>query len=613
MDGSADLAWLDDALRSGDVGRYGPARSRAFEAVELDRGGKLVRHLLARAVDPSPDLRLTVLTFLGDLCPQAETWPAAADVAVVALGDPDDRVRRAAAWLFVVAAGADEAIGVLFGSFDPVARTALAEALWLRVPQRGNHGDRWLEMVERMRCDELPAVRFLGACAALLAADRPDWPMLDAAVRADLVPAAEALGGEGGRISWRAGERWAIVLRRRDREQDAYAAVAQLVRAGEGESVRQAGLAMAAEAMRTWRAAPARLAPVLSAVLMEPASAVRTAAVGVVCASLTATRLAADQLTRVLAEPALSATVAAALGCARDPRALPELLRLLRGADPHPRLGDALATVAAAAPDPTSLVETARQVLEGHRGSCHEGQHWHRCPALVAVHCLSTLGPVAADAASDLAARIADAMERGVPSEGRLAVCALGAIGAAAAPAVPLLRQFAASNDAAADLAVRALLTITGDRRVADDYLDSRSEQLRRCRIAPDLFDWLAQHGGLTDRQVRQLNHLFTQRGWMQARAATAYWRHHGLPAAPVLLSTLPQYLDGDGYAQPAMKALAAMGPHAQPVVPVLDRLIGARHRVGINLGDADAEMRADEQLLQLALITRAQIIATPV
>ncbi|MFE9656994.1 hypothetical protein [Micromonospora sp. NPDC006431] len=213
----------------------------------------------------------------------------------------------------------------------------------------------------------------------------------------------------------------------------------------------------------------------------------------------------------------------------------------------------------------------------------------------------------------DLAARLADAMERGVLAEGRPAVCALGAIGAAAAPAVPLLRRFAASDDAAADLAVRALLTITGDRRIADDYLDARPDKPRRCRIASDLFDWLAQHGGLTDRQVRQLNHLFTQRGWTQAKLATAYWRHHGPPAAPMLLSTLPQYLDDDAYAQPAMKALAAMGPHAQPVIPVLDRLIGARHRVGINLGDADAEMRVDEQLLQLALITRAQIIATPV
>ncbi|MGC5033630.1 hypothetical protein [Micromonospora sp. DT229] len=538
MDGSANLAWLDDALRTGEIGRYGPARSRAFEAVERDRGGEVVRHLLVRAVDCSPDLRLTVLAFLTDLCPQSDRWPMVAEAAAAALNDPDERVRRAAAWFYAAATDANETMLRLFGSADPITRTALAEASWLQLLQRSDHGDRWGDMVERMRRDQLASVRFLGACAALLTADPPDWPMLDIAVRADLVPAAEALGGEGGRISRYAGEMWAIAFTRRDREQDAYATVARLVGAGEGESVRQAGLAIAAEAMRRWRAAPTRLAPVLSAVLTEPPSAVRTAAVDVVCASLGATRLLADQLTSMLAEPAMSTTIAVALGCVGEPRAIPELLRLLRRENPHPRLADALATVATAAPDPTPLVQTARQTLADHPKPCHEAPHG--CPALVAAY------------------------------------------------------------------------RLTGDRRIADDYLAARPEKLRRCRIAPDLFDWLAQHGGLTDRQVRQLNHLFNQRGWAQARSATAYWRHHGPSVAPLLLSTLARYLDEQAYAQPAMKALAAMGPHAQPVVPVLDRLIAARHRAPMYLGNADVEMRADEELVQLALATRAQVTATP-
>ncbi|MEU4770865.1 hypothetical protein [Micromonospora sp. NPDC023644] len=67
-----------------------------------------------------------------------------------------------------------------------------------------------------------------------------------------------------------------------------------------------------------------------------------------------------------------------------------------------------------------------------------------------------------------------------------------------------------------------------------------------------------------------------------------------------------------EAYARPAMEALATMGPHAQPVIPVLDRLISSRHRVPVYLGDFDAEMRADERLLQLALATRAQITAVP-
>lgn len=61
------------------------------------------------------------------------------------------------------------------------------------------------------------------------------------------------------------------------------------------------------------------------------------------------------------------------------------------------------------------------------------------------------------------------------------------------------------------------------------------------------------------------------------------------------------------------MKALAAMGPHARPVIPVLDRLITSRHRVAVYLGDADAEMRADDHLLQQALAARAQITAAPI
>ncbi|MEU4778759.1 hypothetical protein [Micromonospora sp. NPDC023633] len=54
----------------------------------------------------------------------------------------------------------------------------------------------------------------------------------------------------------------------------------------------------------------------------------------------------------------------------------------------------------------------------------------------------------------------------------------------------------AAWDDAATDLAVRA--SLTGDRRIGGDYLDARPEKMRRCRIGSDLFDWLAQHGGLT-------------------------------------------------------------------------------------------------------------------
>jgi len=95
----------------------------------------------------------------------------------------------------------------------------------------------------------------------------------------------------------------------------------------------------------------------------------------------------------------------------------------------------------------------------------------------------------------------------------------------------------------------------------------------------------------------------------MQVGVAAALWRHTGPPAAPTLLAELPKYLDDDTFGPAAMKALAAMGPHARPALSHLDRLIQSPHRVAVYLGDADAEMRADEQLLDAATATYARII----
>jgi HEAT repeat protein len=603
---SADLAWLDAAVASGDVGVYGHAfRSRVFGAVGADRSGPVVRRLLALAADTRPSVRLTVLRLLNDLCPQTATWDPVAEVAAVAMRDPDEAVRRAAAWLLGASAGMDRAIAALFAAPDPVARVALAEAIWV---QR-DHDDRWPEVVARMRRDDVPPVRFLGSLAALLTAGREHWPVLDAAVRGDLEPAAEVLGGVGDRISWGAGERWGTVLARRDREEESYDLVERLLRRHEPGPVRRAGVDIAAEAMRTWRAAPSRLTSVLSTALAEPASGVRGAAVEVLCASLTATRLAADDLAGLLGKPELSAAAATALGCIGDQRAVPALLRMMRAGEPHSRLAAALAAVVPTLPDPTSAIITARQVLACHHDPCHEGPPRHRYPAFAAVHCLAALGKAAACAVPDLTARLHAAVDHGDPSAARLEIFALQQIGPSAQRALPPLRELVAADGPTADLATRALLAITQDRSVADDYLDARPEQLRHCGIAPHLLDWLTDHGGLTDRQARQLDHLFQPRA-MQVQAAAALWRHTGPAAVPVLLAELPKYLDDDTFGPIAMKVLAAMGPFARPALPDLDRLIRARHRVTVYLGDADAEMRADEQLLDAATATYARIAA---
>lgn len=181
-------------------------------------------------------------------------------------------------------------------------------------------------------------------------------------------------------------------------------------------------------------------------------------------------------------------------------------------------------------------------------------------------------------------------------------------IGQAAEAAVPLLRRYAASGRRESDLAVRALLMMTWDRAVADRFLAERPEQLRRCRIAPALVNWLVDHGGLTGRQHRQLRHLFTQPGAMQVRTAGALWRCAGPAVAGELLEQLPKYLDDDVFGPEALRVLAAMGEHARPVLDHLDRLVESRHRVAVYLGDPDAEMRGDESLVAAAVDTQERI-----
>jgi HEAT repeat protein len=612
-DESAGLVWLDAAVASGDVVVGGNEfRSRVFAAVNADRNGSVVRRLFQLAVDPRPSVRLTALTLLNDVFAPAGGGDPVADVAAAALADPDDAVRRAACWLFVASAGVDRAAAALSSVSDPVVRVALAEAVSSELWQRPDE-DRWPRLVAWMRRDGLPAVRFLGSLAALITAGPEGWAGLDAAVREDLDTAAGALGGEGGRSTRGAGQRWAAVLRRRDREEGSYSWVERLLRRHEPDRARQAGLDIAAEAMRTWRAAPVRLTPALSTVLVEPPSPVRVAAVEVVCASLTATRLTADHLVPLLAEPALSTTVATALGSIGDPRAVPVLLRMLRTGGHRPRLAGALAAVAPALSDRTEVVITARKALAGHRDPCHEGRSWQSWAAVVAVHALAAVGPAAHAAVPELTARLRAAVDRGDPAAARLEVFALQQIGPPAKPAVALLRPLMSGSDRDADLAARAVLAITLDRSVADDYLDARPEQLRRCRIAPHLLTWLADQSSLTDRQVRQMNHLFTQPGAMQVGVAATLWRHSGPAAAPRLLAELPKYLDDDAFGPTAMTVLGTMGRFARPALPHLDRLIESPHRTAVYLGDPDAEMRADEQLFDLAITTRTLVRDTAV
>jgi hypothetical protein len=379
---------------------------------------------------------------------------------------------------------------------------------------------------------------------------------------------------------------WASLLVRLDREDDCSSRAEQLLAAGSAAD-RRAGVDFAVEAMRAWRAAPARLTPTL---VGEPF------AVHALCASLTATRSAADHLATLLDDAESGTAVAIALGCVGDRRAVPYLVPLMHSDDSHRRLAEALAAVAS--PD---LVAEARQVLVEHRDPCRPADEpWQYCPAVPAMHLLATLGPAAAAAVPELVERL-----RGVTGAPGYELLVLQRIGPAAQAAVPVIRQLPGDS-------TLALSRITLDRAVADRHLAELPERFRRGHLrAPLLLTWLAEHGGLDERERTQLRSLFAYPGASQVRSARALWLTEGPAVADELLAELPKYLDDDVFGPEVLEVFDAMGPYARPVLGHLDDLISARARIGVHLGDADAEMRADEVLLGEARTVRERIAAS--
>jgi hypothetical protein len=596
----AGTQWLATAILTDATADPGSvARQWLFDGVKADRDGPLARQLLALVADARPVVRRRALALLTELNDRDRVWPAAATAAERALGDPDAPVRRAAAWLLMRAGGLDPSVAALVASADPVARVALVEAMsWAALARRD--GVRWSPAVRRLRSDRLPAVRLLADVEALRCAEASQWPALEAAIRAGLDAVDGVLGAPGSEVPRSAGELWASALVHLDREQDCCSWAERLLGPAETPAVRRAGMALAVEAMRTWRAAPARLAPVLAPILAEEPTPVRTAAARALAASTTATRLAADRLITVLDEPDLGDPVAVALGWIGDQRAAPHLARMMRAGRREPGLGQALTLLA---PDSAELVAAARLLLSDHPDPCP--LPWWECKVEPAMGVLRAAGPAAAGAVPELTARVRSGMDRGDLAGVTHEIGVLGRIGAPARTAVPLLRRYAATGTSSADLAVSALLAITGERAVADRHLAELSEQPRRHRIAPTLLRWLLDNGGLTDRQHRQLRHLFAQPGHMQLATAELLWRCEGPAAAPDVLAELPQYLHDDLDAVRVLRLFEAMGESARPVLGLLESLIRSRRREAFYLSDPDSIMRADEALLAAAVRAR--------
>ncbi|MEU0562328.1 HEAT repeat domain-containing protein [Dactylosporangium sp. NPDC006015] len=580
--------WLEAGIVSGDLlvpGNH--ARSWMFDTVQADPGGPTTHRLLAFTTDGRASVRRTTFELLAQLCCQFSEWPVVAFAAESALRDVDLPVRRTAAALLVHTGESDRALAALNASTDPVVRIALLHAV-LRGKIPGHQAT-----LKRLRRDPVPAVRLLANSAALSRDDSAAWPAMDAAIRADLEASIGVLNAPESRVSDSAGELWSRALIGLDREQDCCAWAERLANPAESRQVRLEGVRMAVAAMRAWRAAPGRVTPMLTGLLGEGPSEVRSAALRALALSLTASRLRVDDLAAMMDDPELGAVAATALGCVGDCRAVPHLVRLMLSDSDEPRLAEAFRAVARAGADPQAPVAAARQILAALPASCS--------PELP-MRVLAAFGPAAVAAVPELIARLEGA-ENDTPD---WAFYVLGQIGPAAAAAVPGLRDYPTQG------ATFALLKITSDRAVAERYLAGRPEELRRGRFASELLTWLAEHSGLTVRQHKQLRSLFRVPGFEQVESAGALWLHEGPAVADELLAVLPQYLSDNLHGPKVLQVFTAMGSHARPILDRLDRFIASRRRAGFNIGDDDAEMRADEMLLAATIAAHEQISGQP-
>lgn len=356
---------------------------------------------------------------------------------------------------------------------------------------------------------------------------------------------------------------------------------------------------MAHEAMRRWRAAGSKLSSALAGALDDNADEVSLAAAAAIGASLELSRAHADKLAAVLLLPRFREVAGMALGRIGDNR--------VHG---HSGVGDDALTALRLEVEADHLECTADR-----SGGCSLGR------AVMALSALASRHDAAA-AAGVMVGALEVLMERTDPFHNTVRwqiISWLGDLGAVAVAAVPIVERLLA-DDAKGVWTVPgtlALAKITGDRARAEQLLDSYMADLTERRAARRLsgrfpaqvLAWLSENGGVAERHVEFVQQLVSaepQRVHPQALAVL--WRSRGTKVTDLVRATLAGYLDDDLWGPLACEVFAEMGGEAADMLPALNTIIERRHRLGFHIGDFDAELRADEQLLAAALAAQEAI-----
>lgn len=277
-----------------------PSRVALFKAIRTDRTGPVATRLLQLAHADSPFVRRGALNLLHDLAGERH-WPEAVDAAVAGLSDPDEALRRQAAYFFGHHGVPAVVLAALGELTDPVVRTLLARALGPTVAQ--------------LTDDDLASVRFLAHLETLRAGPATRWHRLDTALLDDVREAAHHLDDLG--------RSWGQALYGLGREHETYTLVARLLA---DPATRDIGADLAREACHDWRAAPVRLLPLLVGHRGQRATPALDAALATASISRAASRRHGRLLAEVPFAPSRRASQTESASTAYDSTAAAALL-----------------------------------------------------------------------------------------------------------------------------------------------------------------------------------------------------------------------------------------------------------------------------------------------